>query len=88
MLRMVTTHMMMMPTLYAREEGGQYNQYADSDPLDILAYSEACSIELYGSACPDPFGIKKGYDSTLRRATRNDILPTVVTESRQCRLHQ
>lgn len=54
---------------YTREEGGQYNQYADSDPLDILAFSEACSIELYGSACPDPFGIKKGYESTLRRAT-------------------
>lgn len=55
-------------------EGGNYNQYADSDPLDILAYSEACSIQLYGSACPDPFGIKKGYDSTLRRALK--VLPS------------
>lgn len=53
-----------------KEEGGQYNQYDDSDPLDILAYSEACSIELFGSACPDPFGIKNGYESALGRALK------------------
>ena len=56
------------------EEGGQYNHYADSDPLDILVYSEACSIKLYGSACPDPFGIKKGYESSLRLSLK--ILPS------------
>lgn len=52
-------------------ENQLYNQYEDSDPLDILAYSEACNIELFGSACPDPYGIKQGYDNTLKRALKN-----------------
>lgn len=55
--------------------GDYYQAYEDSEKLDILLYSEACRIDLYGSTCPDPYGQKQGYESALNRALKNR--PTV-----------
>jgi hypothetical protein len=51
--------------------GDYYQAYEDSEKLDILMYSEACSIALYGKTCPDPYGKKQGYESALNRALIN-----------------
>lgn len=51
------------------DDGGSY------DPLDILTYSESCRIEFYGDACPDPYGVKKGYEKSLSLSLM--VRPTV-----------
>ena len=64
---------------FANKGWGQYGEDGDEvpelvHPLDLLKYSHTCSIVLFGSKCPDPFGKVAEYLDALKRGTRTNII--------------
>ena len=62
---------------YDGGEGGDYFEEDEADslpeityPLDLLKYSQSCSLRLYGAECPDPCNKVKQYLDKLNRGTR------------------
>lgn len=58
-------------------QGGNYFEEDEADnlptisyPLDLLKYSQSCSIRLYPDMCPDPHGKLKKYVEDFHRAMR------------------
>ena len=43
-------------------------------PLDLIKYSQSCSIAFSAVSCPDPYGLVKSYYVKLSRATRLNVV--------------
>jgi hypothetical protein len=63
-----------LTTRILEEEQGENN--ASGGLLNLLAYSNACSLVAYPRGCPDPFGAKKRFDLNASRSSgfRNQFM--------------
>jgi hypothetical protein len=53
---------------YNDDQGNNNNN--DDDPINLLLYSQACSVrEFPGGACPDPYGKLRSYEHKLEAST-------------------
>lgn len=54
------------------EDNGGYSYGYGSAAETVLLSSSACSLKLYPYECPDPYGIKKGYNKFIEKAANKN----------------